>query len=901
MAFNPFHTFRKHQKKFMALLTVMCMIIFVFQFGRGDAFDRVLGVFRFWGSKGEPVTKLYGDTVTDYDLDRVRRKRKLAQQFVGNFMLGYQAEAVSKFVETKPGSDTKGLLSPAIEKIAQNLVFAYRILIQFRQQMPLDTLPQDLETIRNELAAGVGKDPQRLSAIQSVAAMAATYMSMRVHPPTSHEPLYTFGGDTSNRDLLDFQIWKRQADKLGITLTDADVGREVNRMFGGSVAFEDGVPFERAVVVQQFVSSGDRDRRATQGPTADELLEALRNEFRVQFAKEALLGHGSGWRYWFNRTQPTRVSPAASTPYEFLDYYRDQRTTLRVGVLDLPTANFVPQVKGEPSEQVLRNSYEQWKDREPKPDDPTPGFKEPRRIRVAYMRVDPESAFYQAEAMAMAKALPATAAAMRVAAGAHTFGAGGFAALPLQILAPEFADPLEEEYQKYRAAWPKKKGFGDYDDVGLDMQYHRPILERPEPLTSVLGQLFAWNQTGVATPFAVGANLAVREIPLEKKILEGFGCALLGAATRSPFVAIPPFLASPPRYTEPPLGPEQVRGQLLERYAKDLAARMAADNIARFKEEVAKLKTKPEEQKAYIAKAIKQYHFEDATTMPAAVSIWDVGSDPALKKLRDALAEGLKNRPEASSVDEILGGMLASGNNLYDPKEFQDFSRLPIPSTPSTWWFWRVEDKPPQTRSFEAVRAEIEQAWRSMQAREIAREKAEEIKQAITSKKMTPEDALRYFRDQKEGHEFELSGIARLLPRTGPFLPGSAGRADFRPYEVPRDKIPYPPEDFLDRLMTLKEPGQALVLADRPGKNTYVIVLEDRDLPALRDFADLYAKRPADDPLYQQMEFERDRDLDQELMKQLRLEAATAANIDEDGNIKIPEGIRGEQANKEPT
>src|SRR5262249_13220857 len=143
---------------------------------------------------GEYVTTLYGDKVTDYELDRLRRHRKLAHEFMG-FMLPYQAEVVSKLVDTKPGADTKSPLPAGLREIAQSFAFHYEFQLRRQQfQFPLPPLPQALETIRREMGA-VGKDQQQLNAVQAVAAMGATYAAM-----TRHEPLWIFGGDTSNQD-----------------------------------------------------------------------------------------------------------------------------------------------------------------------------------------------------------------------------------------------------------------------------------------------------------------------------------------------------------------------------------------------------------------------------------------------------------------------------------------------------------------------------------------------------------------------------------------------------------------------------------------------------------------------------------------------------------------------------
>ena len=57
MAFNPFHRFRKHQKVFFAALTIVCMFVFVLQFGTGDAIQRMLAWFGS-GQRGVAFVRL---------------------------------------------------------------------------------------------------------------------------------------------------------------------------------------------------------------------------------------------------------------------------------------------------------------------------------------------------------------------------------------------------------------------------------------------------------------------------------------------------------------------------------------------------------------------------------------------------------------------------------------------------------------------------------------------------------------------------------------------------------------------------------------------------------------------------------------------------------------------------
>src|SRR5262249_41858663 len=51
----------------------------------------------------------------------------------------------------------------------------------------------------------------------------------------AHPSELYFGGTLATDDLLDFKLWQRQADKLGITLTDEDVRKLVNREAGTDV------------------------------------------------------------------------------------------------------------------------------------------------------------------------------------------------------------------------------------------------------------------------------------------------------------------------------------------------------------------------------------------------------------------------------------------------------------------------------------------------------------------------------------------------------------------------------------------------------------------------------------------------------------------------------------------
>src|SRR5262249_18414853 len=155
---------------------------------------------------------------------------------------------------------------------------------------------------------------------------------------------------------------------------------------------------------------------------------------------------------------------------------------------------------------------------------------------------------------------------------------------------------------------------------------------------------------------------------------------------------------------------------------------------------------------------------------------------------------------------------------------------------------------------------------------EIARQRAEEIAREIKDKKLTPELAERILREvqQKENlpEPFILDRVAQLKPpeREVQLLP----RREYFPYQVPeakREQLTYPPEDFVQELLTLERPGDALVVADRPVRTFYVATLMHRLEPTLSQFAELYKRTPLSDQLYDRFVAEHDRAFQEKVLK----------------------------------
>src|SRR5262249_46234260 len=155
------------------------------------------------------------------------------------------------------------------------------------------------------------------------------------------------------------------------------------QVFDGKVSFEN----ERAVT--DFLGAA----REYQRVPPRELLDALREEFRVLIAQGTLLGSEPSVRS-FRPTLGAASSPAPATPAALFSDFGEERTALGAALLTVPVSRYLPLVKDKPPESELRTRYEKYKDQEPSPTSREPGFKEPRRIRVEYLYASPEDPYY---------------------------------------------------------------------------------------------------------------------------------------------------------------------------------------------------------------------------------------------------------------------------------------------------------------------------------------------------------------------------------------------------------------------------------------------------------------------------------------------------------------------------
>ncbi|MHB1422397.1 MAG: hypothetical protein ACYC3I_04210 [Gemmataceae bacterium] len=921
MAFHPFKHFRKHQKVYLAIVTILTMFIFIFTgfASRGaDPVTRLL-IWIGGGRHGDPVLPLYGKTVYSDELDKLRWQRQLASEFLLYDVFTTAAndiplqksltEIQKRYIQKKGGNDLPTPLQIAFEQMEDSV----RQVGAFPPDMRLQPLRNGLAFIQSQLRKpDVQSNPEQYRPLDAMAtnlALQAWLIDPQRRPNDSY-----FGGSVRAADLLDFLIWKEQADRLGIVLTPADVCREVNRAWGNGDYLPADGKLEGNEWVNVFFRSNPKIHKSL---TPHDLLGALTDEFRVLMAKEALLGAISGVRGYREAVDGIHISPAAATPDEFYKYFQEQRTTLSVSLLPVAVDGFMAEAKKKwtPTETDLRNLYARYKDDEPSPTRRQPGFKEPRRIKIEYFSYQPEGPFARQLAAKAIELLPI----FRIGQPAAPFAAGGGMAWAASFAGYADLDTaIRSLYEKYREEEARrvtiKYDREDSSRFGLAIDLFNQREVEAQAAAATLGQLLGDLNTG-GTPLGGPIDwLAANELA-QRATLTAYASSVLAAASSSPIAAA----VLPMRYRHTPQPFDAVREQMIDRFQNALAKKIMDDRIQNLRKDLDKVLAGHSEDKLaeFMKKALADYGIENVHLMKEAQTRQEIldDPDPALQRLHQAYDESVENPFVSFSFgpQEARPDFVAALFHDFEPtmqeRQIDQILKRERPwrtrqfhtlAGDKVWVFWRAEDKQAHVRPFETIRAEVEKAWYFEQARKLAREKAQQINEDLKKQNLdSPEVAVRFLVQQGLGSVFQLDKVSHLT--TPDFnLPGQAQfHGSYRQYVPPREFVPYPPSDFVAQLLKLKKRGDSLVLADKPVKHFYVAVLmENPQLPERREFLDVYNLPNIDnhnlfpnldEPLWYQMMADRQRKYAQKLLEQLRAEATTDL---QGGEYVLPDSIR---------
>ncbi len=844
MAFNPFDVFRRNQRILFAILTVFIMFMFTLSFGQGDIFQWLP---RWLGDKrggGEVLAVIDGSKVTEFEVAKVRERRIIANQYMS-------AAAISSM------NGLEKYLLESMSRVSAEHRQAVQGAATLRSTLGRLRLPPDF--IRQ--FAGFTKDPLRAIILNPKAkpddkefAQAGIYLvDLLLSVYGSPNGLYFSNQpNDSNRDVIDFMLWKRKADKLGVTLTQKDTNDLVSHEFHGRVSGDD----LNAILA---------DLRKKPRFSMDLLESALADEFRVRAAQAAVMGQG------FARSNDG--GRGFDAPFDYFRYYQDQCSTARFGVISVPAENYLDKVTAKPTEQELRDLFAKAKNVEPSPTNPVIGLKEPRRLQLGWLEITGNEPFYKAETEKIYKQMTLAAKAPWHLLLAELVPAY---AIAFDKAAATAADPvLANTYSNYKKAAENQLQSHYFERGGpfsLPASPADATLVKPQNLAAMAGAAFGSQFTfgSPLTPALVFEQTAAVYDRQERA--KGLAVALAPSTLFvEKFGDVGVIAARLPK----PLPLDVVRPYLESEFMKTLSKSVVTADVKKFSEELAKIGSKPEKQaeaKAFIEKFVKDRGLKSGASTRFDDQ-YSMGDDPGLKPLKDRLPA-----PHAN-----LGAPVPFGPRFFFTTSPE--TRQPVPATslfspepypfPFENWFgldpiflvWRSAEQPAEApRDFNApgVKAKTEAAWKRMKARELAKQAAEDLAKKTGAIGDNPVqvsgqllDIWAGFRGQFEPEaardrvrKFQINNVAPIVELTDfASMMQAGGRRQVGPFTVnPSADIPFPGPKMTQTLLDVKDKpvSTSVVLADASEDTYYVAVLESRFDRSTDDFGYLvYPSPPA--------------------------------------------------------
>ena len=340
MAFNPFVTFQKNRRFWMAAILMICMVSFVFCTGlKGDMAERIQWMF---GGRGASAFTLDGRTYTVPQLHELRKQRNLANKLMMNST------------------------EMAFRKLSKEMFDM--------SKQPDGGKPDEAKARRD-----------RLLQIQHI---------LKNLGHRKSRPRY-FDIGIKFDDLVEFTAWQAVADKLGIQLDDNHVDMlYYNEFF---------VEF-RTLNLQELDLAEQQTRREFQDVGHAFVRRAITEEFRVRIAQEAYLlaqplAFFAGARQaglsprLTDPEMPVQVR-APLTVAQLWDEFKKNRAEYDVTLLPISVDEFVKKIKDMPSEADKEKFYKENKDKQNDPSSDVRGLQVPQRIKIEFLYADPSSPAY---------------------------------------------------------------------------------------------------------------------------------------------------------------------------------------------------------------------------------------------------------------------------------------------------------------------------------------------------------------------------------------------------------------------------------------------------------------------------------------------------------------------------
>jgi hypothetical protein len=776
----------------MAVATLVSMVTFVLCTGIGGDFGDWLSrhIFR---SQGKEVTRINGRAVYDSDLHKIREERNAA-----NIYMRKASEVVKK-----------GLM----------------------RRM------DDAKKIKN--------DKQRQEQVTVVTAMIDDLEQALKRPRF-------FEGGVKFEDLIDFLLWRNEADRLNINLRPENVVAEVHRAIHWDAVVGPGVQYiyadewygvQRAVREAYFTFSDDMTQ------------EALRQEFRVRLAKEALLTARPYALLYPNalRFQRKMDPRLALPPQQLWEYYSRNRTPVDIALVPVKTEAFLDKVK-TPDDVQLQALFRRHQKDKYNPTSPIPGFESPPMVKVTWVTADPSSPFYRriARAMTTLEITPPMP---------WTPGVPGLPqALAYAARGPAWEASLRRNYESWQLRTPER-----YEDAPLGAPYtalgfYSRIYEKPAPTVAAalagclaepglpalagpaLYQAAAW-QSRPADYTAVLTEEAKRRVPVGARLV-------LAGAEITPLTAAAQAYAA---YREREYLPQPVvEGQLREDIEHRYAIAWVGETMQKVRDLLDLDRGNRDGMELRLQQLLADYPGLEVHRTSRFLNQFDIADDPALRGFLDSFE---KYRVQINTIEGragtdrqlkegdfyrlfFTGEPFSVGNTTpYDPKIWppvvhaqakrpqlgllpeqpQPVEEEQQPKTISLWegadkpiLFWKNDAKPghmPTNLDEDkgAVRAEVTRAWKMQRAREDhALHAAKDVADALRKVQVIHGEFLPVMEQEAQRLGKKLITLDNVTPLKL-LTRAETGMPAWMPYELPKGVIAYPGEDMAKDLLALSD------------------------------------------------------------------------------------------------
>ena len=712
MAFNPFDVFRRNQRILFAVLTVFVMFMFVLSSGLGGGGDFFDWLPQWLGSQsrsGETVATLGGKRVTTSQIGDVAQQRRLANRYMilaTDRTRANLAKYVADYQQRVSQANAK-VVSDAYQAHTTMEIFAGRPITPEIYNFILQQVGPPIESLQQLLTKkDLPEDDQEIAS----AARSLLEADLRLVLGGADQQYFTNAANQTDRDRLNFILWQKKADQLGINLTVKDMEVLLDAEFQGRLNNED-----RIALTEAF--------QDMPGYTPDALRQALIDEFEVRIAQQAIMGSE------YVRNQGTPVG----TPYDYFDFYREKTAEAKFGIIRIPVSNYLDKVEGEPKESELRKLYANHRSDVPNPGSPKPGFREPRKLKLTWLEVLGNEPYYAKKAETTFGIVPALFGMSVIGQGTHPLNA-----LAATVIAESEDLLLDAEAQAYRTEYNQQLD-NRWFQSAIDSPVTDGTVTQPATIGSLAG-LFAGNiasggpaLAGLAASYD-SVNVIDRQARL-KTLPSAFIVPIMGGPAVFDSLLVP--IVAQAAATPPPSFTSS-KPELTKRVTTQIAQNLALSDLEQFQTELTKLgaSVDPDAAKRYAEEFIKERGLKSGTSKELR-DAYTIGEDPGLEPMAE-----LVKRPGGGPNYQITQqffiqqdpatGRTVQTEGLYQPEPFpaQQLAE-PTPEQPVIL-AWRSDETKQGTapRSFDdpGVKEKVVAAWRVEQARELAKNAAEKLK-----------------------------------------------------------------------------------------------------------------------------------------------------------------------------